>query len=161
MSERAASYPPSPTLPPYPPYAPFPPFPPSPPYPPVVIHCCNGCGCGGSQGQGHGATPIPGVPTSVGPTGPGTAMPPSGVPTGVPPTWQPGGGRGTPGFNPFDPLGSILGLFGVHGPTDPVASALGSLFGFGRTGDGLPTGLREPRPLAAPLPQGAIPRVAS
>ena len=133
---------PAPPFPPYPPYAPFPPYP---PYPPVVLHSHGHCGC--NCGGGHGNAPVavgPGYSAPPPYVQPGQAVPPP-PPPGVanPPT--PGtagthpatpGGPGTtppaPGFNPFDPLGSLLGLFGVPSPTGVAGGLLGSLFGGGR-----------------------------
>ena len=131
-------------LPPYPPYAPFPPYP---PYPPVVIHCCQGSGgCGGQHGgqtpPAYAAPPAYGAPPPYVPPGQlPPPVPPPGIqwdPTGTggahpatPPGPATGGGPrpGAGGFNPFDPLGSFLNMFGLPAPPDPVSGLLGSLFG--------------------------------
>lgn len=111
----------SPPLPPYPPYAPFPPFPPYPPYPPVVLQCCHGT-CGGGGQHGGQAPPVYVAPPGYG-MQPGVAQP--GQPsqpgsTGTPAGGATGGTRpGAGGFNPLDPVGSLLNMFG-------------SLFGGGR-----------------------------
>ncbi len=106
---------PLPPYPPYAPYAPFPPFPPYPPYPPVVIQSC--C-CQGSHGGSHAGQPGPTyVQTAPGPGtgGPANTGPDGGATTGG--AGQPGGTTGTGGkrqpyFNPLDPLGSLISLFG-------------------------------------------------
>jgi hypothetical protein len=121
---------PSSAAPPFPAYPPYAPFPPYPPYPPVVIQSC--C-CHGSHGEPSAQQPgvaqpgatLPGRDGSYPPPGiaypPAPATPANPVGGGRPPAGQ--------GFNPFDPLGSVLGLLGLPAPVDPVSSVLGNLFG--------------------------------